>query len=87
MVEQITRTDAMLAEVNRGLMVQWINHRLSDRYMHDVRKSVVLYDEHRMFATALDADELPGIAVAAGNQAALTALSEAGIHYWSIGIV
>lgn len=86
-VQKLTATDAMLSEINRGLMVQWINADLFNRHGYDVRKSIVLYDEHRMFATAFHADEIPGIAVAAENQTALDTLHGAGIRYWSHGIV
>lgn len=87
MVTQLTATDAMLQDINRGLMVQWINANLFDRCGHDVRRSIVLYDEHQMFATAFDPDGIPGLAVQAGNQTALDTLADAGIRYWSHGIV
>jgi hypothetical protein len=84
---KLTRTDPMLREINSGLMVDWINRDLAGRAGHDVRKSVVLYDAHRMFATAFDADGLPGIAVKAGHAESLATLHAAGIHFWSVGIV
>lgn len=86
-ITQLTRTDAMLSEINRGLMAQWINADLLNRASHDVRRSIALYDDHQMFVTAFDPDGIPSLAVLAGNQAALDALHDAGVAYWSVGIV
>lgn len=86
-VTKLTRTDPMLSEINHGLMVQWINADLFSRHQHDVRRSIALYDEHQMFVTAFDPDGLPGIAVQAENGAAMAALIDAGVRFWSVGIV
>lgn len=86
-ITQLTRTDAMLRDINRELMVSWINADLFNRASHDVRRSVALFDDHQMFVTAFDPDGIPGLAVIAGNQAALDALHDAGVAYWSVGIV
>ena len=86
-ITKLTRTDAMLRDINQSLMVQWINADLFNRASHDVRRSVALYDDHQMFVTAFDPDGIPGLAVLAGNQAALDALHDAGVAYWSVGIV
>ncbi|MCV6988687.1 hypothetical protein H7I87_00445 [Mycobacterium timonense] len=67
----------MQREVNRGLMVAFINAGLLHRAHLDVRRSIVLYDESATFAYATD--ELPS-----DNQ--LKALYESsGVRYWSRG--
>lgn len=86
-VTKLNRTDPMLAEINRGLMVSWINADLFSRGHHDVRRSIALYDEHQMFVTAFDPDGIPGLAVQAENAAAMAALVDAGVRFWSVGIV
>ena len=45
--------DPMRRTLNKGLMVRWINADLMSRAGHDVRKSIVLYDESGVFETAL----------------------------------
>lgn len=86
-ITKLTRTDAMLQDINRGLMAQWINADLFNRHTYDVRRSIALYDDHQMFVTAFDPNGIPGLAVIAGNQAALDALHDAGVRHWSVGIV
>ena len=54
-LEELTETNAMMRSVNQGLMVAWINADLINRAGHDVRKSIVLYDEDQMFVQALPA--------------------------------
>ena len=51
------RMESMHRAMNKMLMVEWINADLPNRAWHDVRKSIVLYDESRMFISALK--ELP----------------------------
>lgn len=86
-VTKLNRTDAMLSDINRELMVSWINADLFNRHTHDVRRSIALYDEHQMFVTAFDPDGIPGLAVQAGNETAMAALLDAGVRFWSVGIV
>ena len=81
MIEHLDVTDVMRRTVNHGLMVQWINYDLLERCHHDVRTSVVLYDEHQMFMSALPAD------TDMGNPTLLEALGNAHVHYHSKGIV
>ena len=50
-----SRLEAIQRMANRLLMVEWINADLPNRASHDVRKSIVLYDEHRIFVSALKA--------------------------------
>ena len=80
MIEELEATDPMVYEVNRDLMVQWINRDLLERCGHDVRKSTVLYDKNKMFMHALPACfEFTDIA--------REAFREAGVRYYSKGIV
>jgi len=55
-VTEITADDlsAMQREVNRGLMVHFINADLTSRAALDVRTSIVLYDESKTFVYATD---------------------------------
>lgn len=39
-------------EMNKSLMVAWINADLLNRAGHDVRKSIVIYDADQLFLTA-----------------------------------
>ena len=48
-----SRLEAMQRMANRMLMVEWINADLPNRASHDLRKSIVLYDEHGIFVSAL----------------------------------
>ena len=70
----------MMRETNKGMMVRFINDNLlSGGAALDVRRSVVLYDEYKMFKHAMA--ELP-------NELVLKALREqAGVHYWSRGVI
>lgn len=75
---QLTETDPMTREVNHGLMVHWINAKLIDRAHHDVRNSIVIYDSAKTFVAALA--KMP-------DEALTKKLFNAGIRYWSKGIV
>jgi hypothetical protein len=82
-------SDAMRRELNRGLMVSWINRDLLNRADCDVRKSVVFYDADRVFMMALSAEVTP-----AGFRERLETLPNAiaaarrlGARYWSAGVV
>jgi hypothetical protein len=79
---QVTATDSMLAEINRGLFVQWINTDLLNRAHHDVRRSIVFYDVARMFLWAFAADS-----AVLTDDAALDTLWSAGARTFSKGIV
>ncbi len=78
-------SDAMRAELSRGVMVAWINADLLNRADCDVRRSVVLWTAEREFVMAL------GVSVTAEifrDRIAMVADSMAaiGIRYWSVGI-
>jgi hypothetical protein len=49
---KIESTDPMRRQMNRGLMVTWINHALTTRSHLDVQKSIVIYDDDGLFLTA-----------------------------------
>jgi hypothetical protein len=71
--------------LNRGVMIQWINADLFNRADCDVRKSIVLYDDARVFVMALGTSVTPDIF---RDRAPLVAdsMARAGIRYWSVGI-
>lgn len=75
---QLCDIEEMLREVNRGLMVAFINRELFERFNLDVDKSIVLYGEDKIFKFALS-DELTE-----GQKARL--FEDAGCHYWSRGV-
>jgi hypothetical protein len=52
-----TQMTEMQREVNRGLMVGWINRDLMKRFGCDVLRSQVFYDADGVFAYALPAGE------------------------------
>lgn len=78
-VQQITATDPLLRSINQGLMVSWINADLLNRAHHDIRKSVVFYDEDKMFVTAIPCDPTDDLLSRLFNQT--------NIRYFSKGIV
>jgi len=80
-----TDTDPMLAAINRGLMVSWINLDLLERAGCDVRRSVVLYDAERMFVHACDAG-LSGKAFAERIDRMAEQLTAAGVRFYSVGV-
>lgn len=86
-MQQLTETNAIARRVNHGLMVAWINHRLIERAGHDVRTSVVLYDEDKLFEQCLPDDWPYGEDLNNLPQEVQERLHDAGIHYWSKGIV
>lgn len=70
--------DPMRREVNHGLMVQFINRELLDRAHLDVRKSVVLYDDDKLFVAATDNALDEGI---------LQKLFDTtSVRFWSVGV-
>ena len=78
--DRITATDPMRREINRGLMIAWINADLLERVGHDIDRSVVLYDADRLFVSAAPRN-------LALSVEGLRELNTAGIRYWSEGIV
>lgn len=71
-------------KLNRGVMVAWINADLLNRADCDVRKSVVLYDEHQVFVMALGTSVSP--ALFRERLALITdSLIRAGVRYYSVG--
>ena len=80
----VAGTDAMRAELNRGVMVAWINADLINRADCDIRRSVVLYDAERVFVMALGVSVTPDIF---RERVALVAdsMARAGIRFWSVG--
>lgn len=81
MVAEITQTDPLRREANTGLMVDWINANLLDRASHDVRKSIVLYDENLLFIMALP----EGITLTEGQRREL--FDKTPVRFWSKGVV
>jgi len=77
---EITETDPMRRQINRDLMVAWINANLLNRAHHGVCTSIVLYDDAKTFITAVDPEQWEINAIRE------TAYS-AGARYWSQGIV
>jgi hypothetical protein len=77
--------DVMRSELNRGVMVAWINADLMNRADCDVRKSIVLYDADRVFVMALGTSVTPEIF---RDRMPLVAdsMARAGVRYWSVGI-
>ena len=76
-VEQLDLSEVrpLHRELNKTLMVSWINQDLLHRFDLDVRKSVVLYDEFKDFVYAVP--ELP-------DEDTLTRLRrETGVRFWS----
>jgi len=78
--QRISETTPLLATLNKGYMVQWINNDLLNRAANDVRHSTVLYDAEFDFVAALPA----AMEVRADVWAALY---DVGVRYWSRGIV
>ena len=68
----------MLRQVNKSLMVQWINQDLVNRYQNDIDKSTVLYNQDKtfVFATRIELDE--------DTWQMLT--ESTPIRYWSKGV-
>lgn len=77
---EVTHTDAMVSEINRGLMVRWINADLLNRFDRDVRASIVCYDTEGMFVYAFPAKYEP-------TDDEWDVLTQHGVHSWSRGIV
>lgn len=79
-VQQIDPADlsVMQREMNKTLMVGWINADLMNRANLDVVKSVVLYDGDKDFVAAVA--ELPA-------EQTLQALRErTAVRFWSVGV-
>lgn len=77
-------------QLNRGLLVQWINRDLINRAGCDVRKSIVLYDADMTFVMAMPADMTPAVFERrlADMPKTVTAMRDRlGIRYWSKGLV
>lgn len=78
-VELTESSSSLQRHLNRDLMVHWINHDLLNRAHHDVRYSTVLYDEDKMFITALPASvDVPATSEFLWN---------AGVRFYSRGVV
>lgn len=81
-LEQLTETELRVREVNTGLMVVWINQDLFNRHHHDVRTSLVLYDQDKLFVGAL-----PPVLAGKVTPELSASLHKAGVRYYSTGIV
>lgn len=79
---ELTETDPMLRSVNHDLMVRWINSDLINHASNDVRRSVVLYDEDKLFVAALEPDFGPVPPSVLAEK-----LYSVGVRYFSKGIV
>lgn len=76
-LEELTETNPMQREFNKGFMVNYINK--TGAYHLDVRKSYVYYDADKDFVCAMS--------LALGGPGAEAAFKQLGIKYWSKGIV
>lgn len=76
-VTELTKQNPMQREMNKGLMVAFINADLFTRHALDVRTSVVLYDADGDFRYAVS--DMP-------DETTMDALQDAGIAFWSKGI-
>ncbi|HJT94044.1 MAG TPA: hypothetical protein VJ777_19280 [Mycobacterium sp.] len=75
--------DPMRRKVNKDLMVAWINADLLNRASHDVRTSLVFYDDAGVFVAAA----APGIAVLSNFGEILRKLYEqTTVRYYTKGI-
>lgn len=77
-------------QLNRGLMVTWINHDLFNRAGCDVRKSIVLYDADMTFVMAMPADMTPAEwrqRLADMPRTVAVMHDQLGVRYWSRGLV
>jgi hypothetical protein len=73
-----TMRDLMRRQLNKGVMVAWINADLLNRCNNDVRTSIVLYDEAGVFEFAVA--NMP-------NENLLQRLYDGtNVRYWSKGI-
>ncbi|QWS68263.1 hypothetical protein SEA_VANLEE_147 [Gordonia phage VanLee] len=79
-VEKIDAADLspMQRELNRELMVAFINARLLERAFLDVRKSTVFYDESKTFSYAWDREP--------EDHHLETIRANTDIRYWSVGV-
>lgn len=84
-ISEITDTNSMIRHINRQMMVRWINRDLIRRANHDVRKSIVLYDEHKAFMSAMLG--VPALLVVEDDGVAADSLRRLGVRFWSKGIV
>lgn len=79
-VTEITETNPMQRELNKGMAVAWINDDLATRARIDIRSSYFFYDE--------DKDFYPFALTLKVNDDVLPILAEkTRIRYWSKGIV
>ena len=76
-ITEMTDANPMSREINRGVMVAYINADLLQRANLDVRTSIVFYDEDGDFSCAVE--EMP-------DESVLSELEAVGIAYWSKGI-
>lgn len=77
----------LTAKMNKGLMVQWINEDLFARAGHDVRKSIVFYDDARTFETALTQEQWAALDEHGLRDVFLEKLYAATpVRYWSKGV-
>ena len=74
---EITETNPMQREFNKGFMVHYINRH--GAYHLDVRTSYVYYDADKDFVYASS--------IALGGPGAEKAFEQLGIKFWSKGIV
>lgn len=78
-VELTESSSSLHRHLNREMMVHWINDDLLNRAHHDVRTSTVLYDQDKLFVTALPpAVDIPAVSEFLWN---------AGVRFYSRGVV
>lgn len=81
-LEEITSTNPMQREMNKGLMIRFINNNLlSGGANLDVRSSIVYYDEDKDFVYASDGP------LAKWELELLYNYNQGTFRYWSKGIV
>jgi hypothetical protein len=73
-------------KLNKGLMVAWINANLLDRYGHDVRKSIVFYDEEGVFEAAMLASQWEQLSDELRTEFLQKLYAATPIRYYSKGI-
>jgi hypothetical protein len=73
------------AKMNKGLMVQWINADLLNRMGHDVRKSIVFYDDMQTFETALTQADWEALGDKRETFLEMLA-ARTPVRYWSKGV-
>lgn len=81
-LNRIEKTSPMVAQMNRGLAVQWINRDLTNRAHFSIDRDIILYDEDKVFAAML-----PAILGPVLTDEVQHAMHSLGVRAYSVGIV